>query len=613
MARTDLTLPPYPFEAKVSQILNSLHGDAEVANTSISRETYLDIAERIVRQAVDWQDERGAIINPVLGRETFSTSARFVGALGGCIWGGRCEDLVDACCLSMDYCCDQMAGINEPEGGLRGLEFYTKEIMYAYFGLQAKIDQQRHQRWAELMGSYDPWARYPSWVDWRDGNFPIYALCGEQLKTHAGLADSSDAIDAVLDNQFKLISPYGMYRDPFDPFTYDLTVRQQIGMLPRFGYTGRHAQWIDEATRRGALTQLLWTSVTGQMPYGGRSNQYHIMEAMAACICEMEAHRYAGERPTYAGAFKRAAHMAVQSIMPWIMDYEPAYVLKNRFNRDLMHGDTRADGSPYAAYALLIASILGTAYQMADESIPEGPMPADRGGYVMQLWPSFHRTFATCGPYHIEIDNSGQPTHDATGLGRFHKRGIRPETALSMSIPAEPSVNLAIEASPIHVAIGPYVAWGKKDVPLATMADSRHCGGIHAVELTVDEETEQRVAFSLRYSGDLIGADAITEHYQLTADGLRITPDIEGGTLSCFVVPLLATDGMAQSAIERLPDGFRVTYEGAIYEARIDNTDGIDLVVDQREHPNITGIYKLGNFVGDVGRRTFALTLQQAD
>jgi hypothetical protein len=291
------------------------------------------------------------------------------------------------------------------------------------------------------------------------------------------------------------------------------------------------------------------------------------------------------------------------------MDNDEAFTLKNRFDPNIAHGDPGYDGSPYTAYRLLVASILTTAYELADESIEEGPAPVDRGGYVMQLWPSFHKTFATCGGYHIEIDNAGQPTHDATGLGRLHKRGVRPETALSMSIPATPSVHMSIPASPTYAAIGPYARWGKKDVPLAGMADSRYCRGIHAAELTVEEESPQRVAFSIRYSGDLTGAEAIIESYQLTANGLRITPTIEGGMLSRFVVPLLVTDGMAQSTIERLDNGFRVTYEGAIYEARIDDVTDIDIVLDTKKRPNSNGIYQLGKFVGDVGGRTFVLTL----
>lgn len=609
MADPRFVLPPYPLEHRVRAIFDDLRGGVEFTSTGLDRETYLDLAERIVRSALPWQDERGAIISPALGRETSTTSGRFVGALGGCIRGGRCADLVAECALSMDYCCEMMAGRIAPYASFHGPEFYTKELMYAYFALDGKVSAERHRRWGELLGAFDVWERYPSWHNVSDGNFPIYGVCGEQLKVFAGLADTTEALEAVLDNQFKLLTPWGMYRDPHDPLTYDLTDRQQLGMLPHFGYRGRHAAWIDEATRRGALTQLLYMSVTGQMPYGGRSNQYHIMEAMAACICELEARRYRDSRPEYAGALKRAAHLAVASIAPWIAAPEQIYVIKNRFDASLAHGDAGYDGSPYAAYLLLIASILGTAHQLADESIPEGPAPVDRGGYAFQLWPAFHKTFATCGSYHLEIDNSGQPTHDATGLGRLHRRGVRPETALSMSIPATPAVHMSVAASPTYAAIGPYVAWGCKEAPLAAMAASSHCRGIFAADLAIAEETPQRVAFSLRYSGDLVGAQAVTEQYELTPDGLAITPSAEGGTLSRFAVPLLVTDGLRRSRLERLPDGFRVTYEGAIYEVRVSDPRGIELVLGAAELPNSNGLYRLAEFVGDVAGRTFTLTI----
>ena len=611
LAHDYFQLPPYPLEDKIAGIFSHLAAGTDFEPTGLDREVYLNLAERIVRHSLDWQDEHGAIISPVVGRETSTTTARFVGAVGVCIWGGRCDDLIETCALSMDYCCEIMAGERPPGGPFGGPEFYTKELMFAYFALAGKVDEDRRRRWGKQLGSFDPWARYPSWRSWHDSNFPIYAVCGEQLKTFAGLADSRDAIDAVLDNQFKLINPWGMYRDPHDPFTYDLTDRQQLGMLPHFGYQGRHSGWIDEATRRGALTQLLYTSVTGQMPYGGRSNQYHIMEAMAATVCELEARRYKDTQPEYAAAFKRAGRLAANSLRSWILDHERPFITKNRFDAEQRHGDAGYDGSPYACYALLIASILGTAYQLADESIPEGPAPTDRGGYVFQLWPSFHRTFATCGPYHLEIDNRGQAGHDATGLGRFHKRGIRPKTALSMSIPANSAVQMSIESAPDYAAIGPVVKWGLKQARLAGMADSIYCQGIFAADLTVITETPERVAFSLRYSGDLIGAQAIIETYELTPDGLTIIPSVEAGELCEFVVPLLVTCGMVASLIERLDNGFRVTYEGAVYEVTVDDAAGLDVVLGQKDLPNINGIYRLGKFVGDVAGRRFRLTLSE--
>lgn len=611
METEQFVLPPYPLEEQVTKIMDA-PGPEDFEPTGIDKEFYMDLSERVARQTVKWQQPNGAIVNPILGRETSTTSARFVGALGTLIWAGRCKDLVENCALSMDYCCAIMAGEQEPGGPFSGPEFYTKELMFAYFALEGKVDDSRRQNWARQLECFDPWQRYHSWRNWADSNFPIYAVCGEWLKRYAGIIDHQDHIDAVLDNQFKLINPYGLYRDPHDPFTYDLTDRHQLGMIMQYGYEGRHHDWIDEATRRGGLTQLLYSSVTGQMPYGGRSNQYHIMEAMSVAICEMEARRYKDTKPEWAGAFKRAAHLAAKSVESWVMDYDPAFITKNRFSAESAHGDSGYDGSPYTAYYLLMGSVFGTAYQLADESIPEAPAPVDKGGYVMQLWPSFHRTFATCGDYHIEIDNRGQITHDATGLGRIHKRGIRPETGLSMSIPANPAVRFSMPTSPEYAAIGPVVKWGMKYIPLAEMADSKYCQGIFAADLRIIEESPERVAFSLTYSGDLLGAQSITETYEVTPDGVTIEPSIVGGELAEFRVPLIVTDGMGTSGIETRADGFSVTYEGAVYDVSVDDAEGITTILDSVERPNISGVYRLGKFVGPVAGRTFTLTLREA-
>ncbi|MFO7947920.1 MAG: hypothetical protein R6V19_14040 [Armatimonadota bacterium] len=606
-----MQLPPFPLEDNIAAIFEDLL-DTDFEPTGLTREHYLDLAEHTVRCCLHWQRDDGVVINPVVGRETSTSTARFIGAVAGCIWGGRCEDLIENCARAMDYCCAVMADERQPEEIFSGPEFFTKELMYGWFALKGKVDEGRHQRWSRQLSSFHPWVRYPSWHHRKDSNFPIYAVCGEQLRIHAGLADTTEDIDRVLDNQFKLISPCGMYRDPHDPFTYDLTDRQQLGMLPYFGYEGRHAGWIDEATRRGGLTQLLFTSVTGQMPFGGRSNQYHHMEAMAATICELEARRYKNSRPEYAGAFKRAARMAAASVSSWILDYDPPFLMKNRFPGDARHGDSGYDSSPYSAYMFLMASIFGTAYQMADEEIEESAAPVDRGGYVMQLWPAFHRTFATCGDYHIEIDNRGQPTHDATGLGRVHKRGMRPETALSAPIPANPAVQMSIEPSADYVAIGPAVKWGVKTAPLAGMAASTNCGGIFSADLTVISETPDRVEFAITYRGDLLGADTITEAYELTADGLVITPSAQGGELTEFRVPLLVTDGEAESEITVLDDGFEVTYEGASSRIPAENPADLKMTLADEEVPGTTGIFRVATFAGDVQARRFHLVLTSA-
>jgi len=133
--------------------------------------------------------------------------------------------------------------------------------------------------------------------------------------------------------------------------------------------------------------------------------------------------------------------------------------------------------------------------------------------------------------------------------------------------------------------------------------------GVYSADVNVDEECAERVAFTVRYSGDLCGAEAVLESYELTPDGLTITPQVEGGQLVEFVVPLLVTDGMAHAQTQRLENGFQVTYDDAIYEAIVDDMDGLELVLATRHLPNSNGIYRLGRFVGPVAGRAFRLSI----
>ena len=75
-------LKEYPLEDKWTN-LHSAIGNAPVPQpTGITRDFYLDLAERIARVAVTWQDKNGVVIDPYFKKEANSCTARFVGALG---------------------------------------------------------------------------------------------------------------------------------------------------------------------------------------------------------------------------------------------------------------------------------------------------------------------------------------------------------------------------------------------------------------------------------------------------------------------------------------------------------------------------------------------------
>lgn len=101
------------------------------------------------------------------------------------------------------------------------------------------------------------------------------------------------------------------------------------------------------------------------------------------CAC-----RYWASQLTAAGApqlacmFKRAAHLAMQSVSRWQNPAGYLQVVKNRFDP--------ADRWGYEVYSfqsnynLLPAAMLATAAQLADESVEECAAPADVGGFVFE-------------------------------------------------------------------------------------------------------------------------------------------------------------------------------------------------------------------------------------
>jgi len=89
-------------------------------------------------------------------------------------------------------------------------------------------------------------------------------------------------------------------------------------MLLREGYNGTFAPFLRELTRRAALSHLVMQSPFGEIPTGGRSSQHQWNEAVSALAWEIAASE-AKERGDDAQAcvFKRAAHLAAESVARW--------------------------------------------------------------------------------------------------------------------------------------------------------------------------------------------------------------------------------------------------------------------------------------------------------
>ncbi len=582
---------PFPLEGRVEELLAGA-GPVEPCAPE-GPGLYLGLAEPVVRLAATWQEPSGLIKDPYLESESATGTVRFVGALGAMMAAGRCRDLAEVGIAAFEWCLQRLLETQETGRRFLGTDFFTKELMVAYPELAPRAPREMAAGWQERLRALEPERTYHVTLDRiptaRNPN--LYALVGEFLRAKLDLGDHLHWVEDSLSRQLEFFTPFGMYRDPNDPHTYDLTVRQNLSQLLHAGYDGVHRAAVQEVLRRGALTTLLMQSTTGQAPFGGRTNQFHIMEAMVAYLCEYEAGRYREQgQQVLASAFKRAAHLAARAIEPWL-SAEPYYVTKNRFPPETLHGhDGYGRHSVYSVYGLLAAGLLAGAALIAEQTVPEGPAPVDVGGYVLHLPEAFHKVFATCGGYHLELDTDADPGYDATGLGRLHRTGVPTELGLSSPITCTPAY-IQPQPRPEHsAALGP--AWRDEEGDWQILADLGGGGLQCAVEVL--RETPELVELAVVYTG-VPGCESVRELYRLSAEGLQGRIQVDGAVRAVRLrVPLIQTDGQRRSSGEVGPGRIEVRYLGHSYTIEAWAEEHVIPFIEAEPAANRNALYNIG-------------------
>ncbi len=611
-----LGVGPQSLEATVRQ---TLRRPAPVGwrPSGIGRSFYLDLMERIVRQAVTWVDADGRVIDPALQKEAGQGSPRLASSGAVLMHFGRAMDLRDTLLCNMAYCCRALAS-----GQARGNspDFWMRELATAYMALQGVVDAATLRRLAADLSAVEPEAIYtcvrPDGVGLdKLHNWAVYASAGEMMRQAAGLEPAGSFLwgqaffDRYVGAQLGHFTVNGMYRDPGDPITYDITTRLQIACGLTFGYRGRHRRVLEELLRRGGLTTLLFMSPEGFCPFGGRSDALHFREAIVTALCELEARRYAKSDAWLAGAFKRQARLAAASMGRWLA-MQPWRFAKNGFDPQTRHG-CDAYGN-ISSYGQLIASFLGLAAIFADESIAEAPAPAEVGGFVFELAPAFHKVFANCSGSYVEIDTQADPHYDATGLGRFIAAGVPPELALAMPLPVAmtkwggPATTMAAGCRQPDQpqAIGPSWQQAGQWVSLAGLGE----GLTH--RLVVRSQAEGNVDFAVIYAH---GQATVSEDYRLTAGSLDIhcRVAVDGAPVPAvrFIVPLLVSDGNDRSETS-LPSAGAVVvnYRGHAYTVSFD--EGIEASIETAQCANRNGIYRMLVLSAEGGEVSLRLALR---
>ncbi len=311
---------------------------------------YIDIMEKIL-SAYSTED----IADYIAEVEEYSIREhgfpRLTANIGILLAHGRRTELRDTFEYMMDICCREIPVVRErykevsddPADRAKfpevGNNFSVREIVCCLLALEEKntFPKEKTEYWRSLLKTINPETCYS--VIARDpkvkvDNWAAFGAASEQARKFAGLGDESEFIDVQIATQLLSFDENGMYRDPHEPMIYDITTRLQLSVPLYFGYDGPYREQVEEKIDRGALHMLKLQSVTGEVPFGGRSSQFLHNEATLAAVCEYEANRYNQKGNTeLAGQFKTAAKLAIDSIISYL-DTTELYHVKNHYPRN---------------------------------------------------------------------------------------------------------------------------------------------------------------------------------------------------------------------------------------------------------------------------------------
>jgi len=501
------------------------------------KQQYLDLMETIIAEAVYWVNDRGAVIDPVERLEWAQTTPRFVSAAACLLYFKRLEEHKEKVFAAMSYCCSKL---KLPETKHMSADFWMRELCTAYFCLQHIAPAGLVGEWKRDLSEVVPENIY-MFTDSthqnleRFHNWAVYSAGGEVMRQNLGIGGGDflwgDAFfDVYMDKQFWRMTDLGMYRDPGDPITYDVTTRLQLDNALFWGYReGKLRPAWKELLDKGAETMLQYLSPAGFVPFGGRSAAFQFQEAIVAALCECHARNRKDKSPELAAIFKRQAELSTAAIRPWLA-LKPFRHIKNRFDPAGKHGCD--DYGKYSVYSLFAASCFGLAALFADDAItPAATVPAQGHG-ILELNPEFHKVFARCRQSYVEIDTAADLRYDATGIGRILPRdwpfGLLPAMPFAPGN-AHYKIDPLYQFCPRAYAVGP-----------EHLADNTD----NFFELKIHCDRPEKVEFSLIWRNCPVQTVTVTE------SSVKIHCRSVDGKPFRYQLPLLESDGEVKTSIK---------------------------------------------------------------
>ena len=514
----------------------------------MKKERYLDLMEKIVA-AYSREHIEGYFARVKREGITEHGFPRLCADLGILIANGRKTAADDLFPDMMTFACAQ-APVNKTSN--TGNDFSVKELTFALLAAEKseRFPRELTDRWRSSLSEIDPYHTYsciapvpPVIV----GNWAAFAAASEQTRAFAGLGNEPDFIEREIASQMLAFDENGMYRDPHEPMLYDLVARLQLSTCLFFGYRGKFADKLDELTKNAGLMTLGMQSVTGEIPFGGRSSQFLFNEAALASVLEYEAtrwHRLGDE--TLASRFKAGAERAAQSLSLLLSD--PIRHIKNRYPRESGYG---CEGYGYFdKYMTTAASFLYPAILFADDAIV--PDAGEEVPQIQTVSDAFHKVFLKNKTVFAEYDLHADLRYDASGLGRLHGKGFPSQLCLTVPFPVRPNYRIG-EDNPCPLSLCPVLPDG-----------SPVCAEDAVWRLVSADESIPEAVFAVTQGGI-----TYRETCRLTGNGAVLTLTGEGPL--CRALPLFTFDGEKETVIcGKGENEVTVTYEGASCRYRTD-------------------------------------------
>ncbi len=418
----------------------SMCGSAAFAHTS--KTDYLDLMEAAVRAYPDARIESLTASAEKDGVQEHGFP-RLAANLGFLVANGRLAEKRQLLAHMMDICCRDAAKGKMPVTS-SGNEFSVKELVWALAQL-------------EKSGTYakettDAWRAALSRISARDSytmgrlrlgegyarNWVVFACASEQARIAHDLGGDASFVEEYVADQLRWFDENGMYRDPNQPIVYDFVTRLQFMHILSDGYDGPSRPRLEAMLEKSAEPTLWMQSACGEIPYGGRSNQFLHNNTFDAAVCEWYAAHFAKRGDIVrANLYKDAARRAIDALGKWIAQ-KPIRHVKNSYPRE--SGDGGLSLSPdmgcesyayFDKYMVTMGSWAMGAFMFCVD-VPAAELPP-RKPFTFAASPDFHQFMMSAGDYTAQFDWNANTAYDSTGLGRLHRRGA-PE-AICLSTP----------------------------------------------------------------------------------------------------------------------------------------------------------------------------------